>query len=46
MTYNTSEITRLEIISDEKREFVKSDCKIIFSIQDNGKTLKIFIKDN
>ena len=38
-------VTRLEIIEGSIRKFVKWDCEIEFSFQDNGKTLKIFVKD-
>jgi len=43
MNYN--KITRLEIIEDAKRKYVKWDCRITESIQDNGRTLKLFIID-
>jgi len=33
---------RIEIITN-KREFVKWNCKLEFHIQDDGKTLKIFV---
>ena len=35
--------TRLEVIMDGKRMFVKWNCKIEESIQDEGRTLKLFI---
>ena len=41
-------ITRLEVIdvSDEcKRKFVRWDCKVMQSIQDNGRTMKLFVYD-
>jgi len=36
-------VTRVEIIEDEKRKYVKWDCKPVFMLQDTGRTLKIFI---
>jgi len=39
-------ITRLEVISEQKRELVKWDCKIKkIEVQDKGKTFKIFIQN-
>ena len=37
--------TRIEIIENGKRKFVKWDCEIEESIQDDGRTLKLFIKE-
>jgi len=39
-----NKITRLEIITNKGREFVKLNCKIKTEFQDEGKTLKIFVK--
>ena len=47
MEIDTKRITRLEVIdvTDEtKRKFVKWDCKIKPSVQDDGRTLKIFVE--
>jgi hypothetical protein len=38
---NEDKITRIEVITDKGREFVKWDCKIKTDVQDEGKTLKI-----
>jgi len=40
---NTEKVTRIEVIEDAKRKFVKRDCKPVFMLQDKGRTLKIFI---
>lgn len=39
-----SKITRLEIIEDAKRKYVKWNCNLFISLQDNGRTLKIFVE--
>ena len=39
----TRKENRIEVIMDGARKFVKWDCKIEESIQDNGRTLKLFI---
>lgn len=36
--------TRIEVIDESVRKFVKWDCEIEESIQDDGRTLKLFIK--
>lgn len=37
-------VTRIEVISEDGREYVNVNCKVDgFSYQDNNKTLKIFI---
>jgi hypothetical protein len=41
-----SKIDRLEVIEDSKRKYVKWNCKIEKSIQDDGKTLKIFVTNS
>ena len=38
-------ITRIEVIYKGKRAFNKWDCKIDESIQDDGRTLKLFVED-
>ena len=43
---NKDKITRVEVITDKGREFVKWDCKIKLEIQDDGKTLKVFTSEN
>lgn len=45
MEIKTDKVTRLEIINESGRDFVKYDIKVnLLSLQDNGKTLKIFIR--
>lgn len=39
----TSKLTRVEIISPEGREVVKYFAEGFISIQDDGRTLKVFI---
>ncbi len=40
----TTEVTRVEIISEKGREFVKHGCHSVeIATQDNGRTLKIFL---
>jgi len=43
---NTEKVTRIEVIEDAKRKYVKWDCEPIFQLQDGGKTLKIFIDNS
>ena len=43
MKMNTEKVTRIEVIEDAKRKYVKWDCEPIFQLQDGGRTLKIFI---
>jgi|TARA_R110000803_G_scaffold30810_1_gene69166 hypothetical protein len=39
-----SRITRVEVIGDEGREYVKHDLEMVeISTQDDGRTLKIFV---
>ena len=40
----TSKTTRFEVIDDTGRAYVKYRCSIELSYQDDGKTLKIFVK--
>lgn len=42
--FEQKEITRLEIISDKGREYVNNNCKIKLDLQDENKTLKIFVE--
>lgn len=37
-------VTRLEVIENGERKYVKHDCKIELSYQDDGRTLKIFVE--
>jgi len=45
MEINESKITRLEVITKKGREFVNMKCKIKPSVQDEGRTLKIFVEE-
>ena len=36
-------ITRVEVIDETGRAYVRWDCEPTFSLQDNGRTLKIFV---
>jgi len=40
---DTEKVTRIEVIEDGKRKFVKWNCIPAFMLQDGGRTLKIFI---
>lgn len=42
---DTSKVTRLEVITDEGRRFSSggSDLEIVLSLQDDGRTLKVFV---
>jgi len=44
MEVDENKITRVEVITNKGREFVKLDCEAKLKIQDEGRTLKIFIK--
>ena len=39
-------VTRVEVIEDGKRKYVKWNCEPIFGLQDGGRTLKIFINND
>lgn len=39
-------ISRIEVIELGKRQFVKWNCKVEESIQDKGRTLKLFVSDS
>jgi hypothetical protein len=42
---NYPEVTRVEVITDDGREFVRYDCNNVqVSLQDDGRTLKVFLK--
>lgn len=40
-----SQITRIEVIDDKGRAYTKWDCVVTPDIQDDGRTLKLFIGD-
>ena len=40
---NTKKITRFEVIDDSGRVYTKWDCAVVASVQDDGRTLKIFV---
>jgi len=40
---NVEKVSRVEVIEDGKRKFVKCNCKPSFVLQDDGRTLKVFI---
>jgi len=44
--HNTKTITRFEVINKEGRVLVYYDVKVELLYQDDGKTLKVFLKDN
>ena len=39
-----SKITRFEVIDEKGRAYTTKDCKVELSCQDDGRTLKVFIK--
>jgi hypothetical protein len=41
---DTSKVTRLEVIDETGRVYSKWDCSVELSYQDDGKTLKVFVK--
>ena len=42
---NYPEVTRVEVVTDNGREFVQHDCtNVQVSLQDDGKTIKVFLK--
>lgn len=38
-------ITRFEVVDKNGRVYSEWDCKIILSLQDDGKTLKVFVNE-
>ena len=48
ITINESKLTRVEVIDNNGRSYVhwSKKPKITLSVQDEGRTLKIFIKEN
>ncbi len=43
---NTNKVTRFEVIDQSGRKLVRYDIKLDLSLQDNGKTLKVFLWNN
>jgi hypothetical protein len=42
---NFPNVTRVEVITDDGREFVRYDCSNVqVSLQDGGRTVKVFLK--
>ncbi len=41
---DNSKVTRFEVIHEKGRAYTKHNCKIELSYQDDGKTLKVFVK--
>jgi hypothetical protein len=42
---NFPNVTRVEVITDDGREFVRYDCSNVqVSLQDDGRTIKVFLK--
>ena len=42
--YPNPELSRVEVIDENGRSYTKWNCSVELSYQDNGKTLKIFLK--
>ena len=42
--YDNSKLTRFEVIDENGRAYTKRDCNVELSYQDDGRTLKVFIK--
>jgi|TARA_B110000483_G_scaffold221969_1_gene278475 hypothetical protein len=42
----TDKVTRFEVIDESGRVIVKYDVSVELNYQDDGKTLKVFLKDN
>ena len=43
---NTDKVTRFELITEDGRSVVEYNCEVELSLQDDGKTLKAFVKRN
>jgi hypothetical protein len=44
---NYPKVTRVEVITSKGREFVRHECAHVqFSLQDNGRTIKVFLSSN
>ena len=41
---DTSKVTRFEVIDENGRAYTQRHCKVELSYQDDGRTLKVFIK--
>ncbi len=41
---NTSKVTRVEVVDKTGKVYSKWDCNVELSYQDNGRTLKVFVK--
>jgi hypothetical protein len=42
--YKLKRVTRFEVIDQQGRKYVNNDCEIELSLQDKGRTLKVFVK--
>jgi len=45
MKINEKKITRVEIVSKDGRKYVNDKCRIKLELQDEDRTLKIFLED-
>ena len=43
---DTSKVTRFELITENGRSVVEYNCDVELSLQDDGQTLKVFVKRN
>ena len=43
---NLFKVNRVELVDEKGRQYVKYNCQVELSLQDNNKTLKIFIKED
>lgn len=41
---NASKVTRVEVVDETGRVYSKWDCSVELSYQDDGRTLKVFVK--
>ena len=46
MYMDTSKVTRFELITENGRSVVEYNCDVELSLQDDGQTLKVFVKRN
>ena len=44
MYMDTSKVTRFELITENGRSVVEYNCEVELSLQDDGQTLKVFVK--
>lgn len=42
---NTSKVTRFEVITEEGRVYVRYGVNVDLSLQDDGRTLKVFLNE-